>query len=75
MDDASSRLVQGKSDLDNVGVLINAVKVQIKTTQRPVEVFTKFISILHSKPALTGLLQQLLEEYGELFQNSQSNQS
>ena len=65
MDDATSRLVLRMSDPDNIAVMMNAVKAQIKTVQRPVEVFTKFIRILYSQPALLDLLQQLLEEYGE----------
>ena len=69
MDDATSRVVLGVTDPDNVSLLMNAVKAQIKEAQRPVEAFTKFIRILQSQPALMDLLQRLLEEYGELFQN------
>ena len=69
MDDATSRVVLGVPDPDIVGVLMNAVKAQIKAASRPVEPFTKFIRMLHSNTALKSLLQRLLEEYGELFKN------
>ena len=67
MADASSRLVLGKTDSDNISMFMNAVKAQINSSQRPADEFTKFIMILQSQPALENLCQQLLEDYGEVI--------
>ena len=70
MADASRKVVLGKSDSDNVSTFVNAVKVQINTSQKPVDEFAKFMMILQSQPVLENLFRQLLEEYSELIMST-----
>ena len=62
---AASAVVMGYSKYEQTSKLMEALKVNISTSQEPGKEFALFLEILQSNPQLVNHAKKLLKQYGE----------